>query len=68
MTMTPAQALLREVARDPGAIHLDLELRLAIDEELERAAVPDWPSLVGPVTGEQVHRRFRLIRDARVDD
>lgn len=94
--MTPAQALLREVARDPGAIHLDLELRLAIDEELEGAAqpttagdvlaarvvalaeraeraearvaelertAPDWPTLVGPVTGQQVHRRFGLIRD-----
>jgi hypothetical protein len=62
--MTPAQELLTEIRDDLRALGvwelLHPSVRDAVDQELSD---PGWPGLVGPVTGEQVHRRFGLVRD-----
>jgi hypothetical protein len=64
--MTPAQELLREIRDHLQALTvwelIPPDTRHAVDRELTRANT-GWPTLIGPVTGLQVHRRLGLVRD-----
>jgi hypothetical protein len=64
--MTRAQELLAEIRDDLRELNiwelLQPEIRDAVQAELTRANT-GWPTLIGPVTGLQVHRRLGLVRD-----